>query len=368
VGYRVRFVEPDVQYRSIKEEVDSTIQDVLARGDLVYRSQLREFECNLAKFVGTKYAVGVNSGFHALHLSLIAADVGPGDEVILPAHTFVAAVSSIVHTGAKPILVDVGKDYNLDMNAVERAITPRTKAVMPTHLNGRLCDMDRMMNMAEKYDLAVIEDAAQALGATFDGKQAGSFGLTGCFSFYPFKVLGAFGDAGAVTTNNEEVATRIARLRYNGEDRETGEYHEHGFTCLLDNVQAAILDLKLRHLSEWLKRRGEVAETYFQGLSEIGDLRLPAFYGEHFQDTYQNFVVRTSKRDELVKYLGDNGVEVLIHWPKPIWEHKGLRLGKHHLPVTQDICREVLSLPINAEIRNDSIEFVVQSIRSFYGN
>jgi dTDP-4-amino-4,6-dideoxygalactose transaminase len=368
VGYKVRFVEPDVHYQRIKKEIDSTMQDVLAKGDLVYRSQLKEFEQHLAHFVGSKYAVGLNSGFHALHLSVIAADIGPGDEIIVPAHTFVAAVSAVVHTGAKPILVDVGKDYNLDMSAVEQAITPRTKAMMPTHLNGRVCDMDRMMSIAEKHDLTVMEDAAQALGATFKGKQAGSFGLTGCFSFYPFKVLGAFGDAGAITTDNEEVATRITRLRYNGEDRQTGEYHEHGFTCLLDNLQAAILDVKLRHLPEWLKRRRQVAHTYILGLSGTGDLRLPDFDGDQYHDTYQNFVIRTRKRDELVKYLKEHGVEVLIHWPKPMWEHKRLSLEVHNLPETGAICREVLSLPINAEISDENVEYVMQTIRSFYAN
>ena len=366
MGYKVRFVEPDTHYRSIKKEVDSTFQDVLAKGDLIYRSQLKSFEVHLADFVGTKHAVGLNSGFHALHLSVIAAGIGPGDEVIVPAHTFVAAVSAIVHTGAKPILVDVGKDYNLDMSAVERAVTPRTKAVMPTHLNGRVCDMERMMSIAEEHDLVIIEDAAQALGATFKGKQAGSFGLTGCFSFYPFKVLGAFGDAGAVTTDNDEVAIKIARLRYNGEDRETGEYHYHGFTCLLDNLQAAILDVKLRHLPEWLKRRRQVAEIYVRGLSGIGDLNLPNFDGDPYHDNFQNFVVRTRKRDQLAKYLKDKGVEVLISWPKPMWKHGGLDLGMQDLPETEAICREVISLPMNAEISDENVGYVIEMIRQFY--
>ncbi len=366
MGYKVRFVEPDTHYRSIKKEVDSTFQDVLAKGDLIYRSQLKSFEDHLADFVGTKHAVGLNSGFHALHLSVIAAGIGPGDEVIVPAHTFVAAVSAIVHTGAKPILVDVGKDYNLDMSAVERAVTPRTTAVMPTHLNGRVCDMERMMSIAEEHDLVIIEDAAQALGATFKGKQAGSFGLTGCFSFYPFKVLGAFGDAGAVTTDNDEVAIKIARLRYIGEDRETREYHYHGFTCLLDNLQAAILDVKLRHLPEWLKRRRQVAEIYVRGLSGIGDLTLPNFDGDQYHDNFQNFVVRTRKRDQLAKYLKDKGVEVLISWPKPMWKHGGLGLGMQDLPETEAICREVISLPMNAEISDENVGYVIEMIRQFY--
>lgn len=368
MAFQVRFVEPDVHYRRLRDEIDTTIQDVLARGDLIYRQDLKQFERNLADFVGTRYAVGLNSGFHALHLSLIAAGLGMGDEVIVPAHTFVASVSAIVLVGAKPILVDVTNDYNMDMEAVERAITPRTRAVMPVHLNGRVCDMGWLMDLAGKHDLMIIEDAAQALGATFKGKKAGSFGLTGCFSFYPFKVLGAFGDAGAITTDDEEIATKAARLRYNGEDRETGEYHYHGFTCLLDNVQAAVLDVKLRHLPQWLKRRRQIAELYRQGLTGVGDLRLPHFAGDEYHDIFQNYVIRTRRRDELAQYLRDKGVETLIHWTKPMWEHKGLKLGPHHLPETEAICREVVSLPMNPEISDENVAYVIKTIRNFYSH
>lgn len=366
MAYRVRFMEADVHYRHLKTEIDSTIEAVLGKGDLIYRSQLAQFEKNLAEFVGTKYAVGLNSGFHALHLSCIAARLGRGDEVIVPAHTFVASVSAIVLTGATPVLVDVKEDYNIDMDHAERVVTSRTKAIMPVHLNGRISDMDRVMALAKKHNLIVIEDAAQALGATYKGKRAGSFGYTGCFSFYPFKVLGAFGDAGAITTDNEELAVMVARLRYNGEDRKTGEYHHHGFTCLLDNIQAAVLDVKLRYLPRWLQRRREVAERYREGLAGIPDLRLPHFGGNEYHDIYQNYVIRTLRRGELVQYLKENGVETLIHWPKPMWEHKGLRLGEHRLPQTDAICREVVSLPMNAEISNENVDYVIDTVRRFF--
>jgi dTDP-4-amino-4,6-dideoxygalactose transaminase len=365
--YKVRFVEPDAHYRRLKTEIDATMQDVLSNGDLIYRSQLREFEQNLATFVGTKYAVGLNSGFHALHLSCIAAGLGPGDEVIVPAHTFVASVSAIVLTGAKPILVDVSADYNIDMEHAARVVTSRTKAIMPVHLNGRVCDMDRVMALAAKHNLIVIEDAAQALGAKFKGKMAGSFGYAGCFSFYPFKVLGACGDAGAITTDNALLAQMAARLRYNGEDRETGEYHHHGFTCLLDNLQAAVLDVKLRYLPQWLARRRSVAERYRQGLTGAGDLRLPHFAGDDYYDIFQNYVIRTARRDALAAYLEENGVETLISWPKPMWEHKKLELGDHHLPETEAICREVVSLPMNPEILDEKIDVVIETVRKFYG-
>ena len=366
MSYKVRFIEPDVHYKNIKSEIDSTMQDVLSRGDLVYRSDLKNFEQNLADFVGTKFAVGLNSGFHALHLSLIALNIGSGDEVIVPAHTFVASISAIALVGATPVLVDVAEDYNMNVNTIENFITDKTKAIMPVYLNGRICDMDAIMQIAQKHNLMIIEDAAQALGTTFKNKKAGSFGNTGCFSFYPFKILGAFGDAGAITTNDEEVATKISRLRYNGEDRETGEYHCHGYTCLLDNLQAAVLDVKLKHLPNWLNRRIAIAQIYKEGLSNIGDLRLPHFEKEGFHDIFQNYVIRTKKREELFNYLTENGVETLIHWRKPVWEHKALNLGNPNLPETTAICDEVISLPMNAEISDESVAQTIETVKKFF--
>jgi len=222
------------------------------------------------------------------------------------------------------------------------------------------------MAIAEKHSLIVIEDAAQALGAGYDGKVAGSFGLAGCFSHYPFKILGAFGDGGAITTNDPQVAKIASLLRYNGEDRQTGEYHHHGYTCLLDNVQAAVLDVKLKYFPKWIEWRRRIAELYRRGLSNIPALVLPHFEGEEHFDVYQNYVIRAKKRDKLAAYLKEQGVETLIHWPKPIWEHKGLRLGEYHLPETESICREVLSLPMNAEITEDQVAYVVTCIRDFF--
>ena len=366
MAYRVPFVNPRQHYLNLKAEIDAAITGCLERGDLIMRQQLADFEQHLAEYVGTRYAVGVNSGYHALHLSLLAAGLGPGDEVITVAHTFVATISAIVHVGAKPVLIDVGKDYNMDIDALERAITPKTKAVLPVHLNGRVCDMGRLMTIARQYHLVVIEDAAQALGASFAGQRAGSFGLAGCFSHYPFKVLGGFGDGGIVTTNDPDLARKVALLRYNGEDRETGEYHYHGYTALLDNVQAAVLDVKLRHLPQWIAWRQHIASCYRQGLSGIGDLVLPHFEGDAFVDIFQNYVIRTRRRDALRAYLRERGVETLVHWPKPVWEHKGLQLGDHHLPETENICREVISLPMSAETSEQEVDYVVTCIRDFF--
>lgn len=364
--FKVPFVDPKEHYRRLKPEIDGAITDCFAKGDLVMRQQLRDFEANLASFVGTKYAIGLNSGYHALHFSLLAANVGPGDEVITVGHTFVACVSAIVHCGATPVLVEVAEDYNMSPEEFEAAITPKTKAVMPVHLNGRVCNMDRIMEIANRHNIAVVEDAAQALGAAYGGTRAGAFGATGCFSFYPFKVLGGFGDGGAITTNDPDIALAVGRLRFNGEDRETGEYHYHGHTALLDNVQAAVLDVKLRHLPDWIEHRRQIASHYHEGLSGVGDLQLPQFSQVEHYDIFQNYVIRTGQREKLREHLTAEGVETLLHWPKPMWEHKALELKDPHLLETENICREVISLPMSAETTYEHVDITVAAIRGFF--
>ncbi len=368
MGYKVPFVDPRTHYRNYQREIDAAILDCLSKGDLIYRQQLRDFEKSFADFVGVKYAVGLNSGYHALLFSLMGAGVGPGDEVITVAHTFVATVSAIIHCGAKPVLVDVAPDFNIDPDLIERAVTERTRALMVVHLNGRVCDMARVMAIAAKYNLVVIEDAAQSLGATFDGRGAGSFGAAGCFSFYPFKLLGGFGDGGALTTNDPEIARMASRLRYNGEDRETGEYHYHGQTALLDNVQAAVLSAKLPHLPAWLEHRHKIAQRYSRGLEGVGDLRLPCFRQERQKDIFQNYVIRTMRRDALREHLHNEGIETLLHWPKPMWEHRGLGLAKPGLPETEAICREVVSLPMSAETPFEQVDYTTAQIREFFSS
>lgn len=366
MSYKVPFVKPKVAYASYRDELDGAIRDCLENGDLIARRQLRAFEEHFAQFCGTKYCVGVNSGYHALALSMLAAGIGPGHEVITVAHTFVATISAIVHAGATPVLVDVGKDMNMDMDAVERAITPRTKAVCPVHLNGRVCDMDRLQKLSEKYRFTIVEDAAQAIGAKFDGKTAGSFGVAGCFSFYPFKMLGAYGDGGAVTTNDPNIARTVTLLRFNGEDRETGEYHHHGFTALLDNMQAAVLDVKLRHLPDWIEHRRSIANAYKKGLGGVGDLVLPHFEDRRYADVFQNYVIRTGRRDALRAHLKESGIETLVSWPKPVWKHLALRLGEHTMPETEAICREVISLPMSAETTTEDVDITVDAVRKFF--
>ena len=366
--YKVPFVDPRTHYQNLKTEIDEAIGSCLRQGDLIYRQQLRQFEDNFAAFVGTKYAVGLNSGYHALQFSLQAADIGPGDEVITVAHTFVATVSAIVNVGATPVLVDVAEGHNMDPDSFVAAVTPRTKAVIPVSLNGRVCKMDRIMAIANRHNLVVIEDSAQAIGAEFFGQKAGSFGLTGCFSFYPFKLLGGFGDGGAITTNDPEVALMVGRLRYNGEDRATGEYHYHGQTALLDNVQAAVLEAKLRHLPDWIAHRRKIARVYSEALSGIDGLSLPPYDGSGHFDAFQNYVIRTPYRDKLRQHLKKNGVETLVSWPKPMWEHRALGLGRPHLPETEALCREVLSLPMSAETTAEHVEITVESLMDFFTN
>lgn len=367
MAYKVPFVDPRKNYSTIKNEIDAAYFDVMSKGDLIDRGHLKSFEENLARFVGTKYAVGLNSGYDALHISLRAADIGQGDEVIVPSHTFVATCSAVVNVGATPVLVDVGKDFNVDVNKIEEAITPKTRGIIPVHLNGYMADMPRVMEIAKKYNLVVVEDACQSLGSSIDEKGAGAWGLTGCWSFYPFKILGGYGDGGAITTNDPDVALFAKRMRYNGEDRHTGEYHGHGFTCLLDNLQAAFLDVKLRHFPAWVIKRKQLAERYGAAFSDIQDLMLPHYNKPGFDHVYQNYVVRSKQGDEFTNYLKNNGVEVLIQFRKPYYRHEALKLADRGFPETEALSREVCSLPMNVEIEDEQVEYVIKTVRGFYG-
>jgi dTDP-4-amino-4,6-dideoxygalactose transaminase len=364
---KIKFVSPSRVYEMLKDELDAAYFDVMKKGALIDQEHLRSFERNLAKFVGTKYAVGLNSGYDALHMSLRAAGIGPGDEVIVPAHTFVATCSAVVNVGAIPVLVDVAKDFNIDVDKIEEAITPRTRAIIAVHLSGWMADMPRILEIAKKHKLVVVEDACQSLGSSINGKGAGSWGLTGCWSFYPFKMLGGYGDGGAITTNDPDVAAFARRMRYNGEDRETGEYHGHGFTCLLDNIQAAFLDVKLRHLPAMIVKRKALAERYRKGLSDLPDLLLPHYDRPGFDHAYQNYTLRSKQGSKFSDFLKENGVEVLTQFRKPYYKHKALKLKDRGFPETEALSREVCSLPMNIEITDDEADYVISVVRKFYG-
>jgi len=363
---KVPFVNPVRNYHLIKEEIDAAYHDVMDNGDYIDRGHLKSFEENLAKFVGTKYAVGLNSGYDALQISLRALGIGPGDEVIVPAHTFVASCSAIPNVGATPVLVDVTKDFNIDVTKIEEVISDRTKAIMPVHLSGWMANMPVIMEIAKKHNLYVVEDACQSLGSSINGKGAGAWGNTGCFSFYPFKILGGYGDGGAITTDDENIAVFAKKIRYNGEDRDTGEYHMHGFTCLLDNLQAAFLDVKLRHFPNWIIRRKEIAKMYFNGLSDLPDLLLPHYNIPGFDHVYQNYTVRSKQGNKFSDYLKKNEIGVLTQFRKPYYKHIGLNLIDRGFPETEALSREVCSLPMNVEINDEEIDYVIKVVRSFY--
>jgi dTDP-4-amino-4,6-dideoxygalactose transaminase len=364
---KVRFVDPGKLYRMLKPELDAAYFEVMEKGQLINQGQLKSFEENLARFVGTKYAVGMNSGYDSLQISMRAAGIKQGDEVIVPAHTFVASCSAIVNVGATPVLVDVTEDFNIDVDKIEKGITARTKGIMPVHLSGWMADMPRIMKIADKYNLVVIEDACQSLGSSINGVGAGAWGLTGCFSFYPFKILGGYGDGGAITTNSEEVATFARRMRFNGEDRETGEYHGHGFTCLLDNMQAAFLDVKLRYMREWIEKRKYIANKYRKALSDLPDLVLPHYDKPGFDHIYQNYTLLSKQGEEFSDHMKANGVEVLTQFRKPYYKHKGLHLVDRGFPITETLSREVCSLPMNVEIDEEELDYVIYVVRKFYG-
>lgn len=361
----VRFVVPSRIYATLKEELDAAYFDVMTKGALIDQEHLKSFEENLAKFVGTRYAVGLNSGYDALHLSLRAAGIGPGDEVIVPAHTFVASCSAVVNVGADPILVDVARDFNIDVDKIEEVITAKTKAIMAVHLSGWMADMPRIMEIAKRRGLVVIEDACQSLGSSINDKRAGSWGLTGCWSFYPFKILGGYGDGGAITTNDPDVAAYARRMRYNGEDRESGEYHGHGFTCLLDNMQAAFLDVKLRHLPAWIVRRKALAERYRRELGDLQDLMLPHYERAGFDHVYQNYTVRAKQGSAFSDHLKRSGIEVLTQFRKPYYKHAALKLQDRGYPETEALSREVCSLPMSVEITDEEVSSVIAAVRSF---
>ncbi|MGH7303311.1 MAG: DegT/DnrJ/EryC1/StrS family aminotransferase [Candidatus Rokuibacteriota bacterium] len=368
MDWTVPFVNYPKQFRAMEPEIMSTVREVLSRGDLMLRDQLRDFETHFAAFVGTRFAVGVSNCTDGLQLALHAAGIGAGDEVITVAHTFVATAAAIHHTGAAPVLVDIGDDHNMDLDGLEAAFTPRTRAIIPVHLNGRLCDMRRLMTIARRRGVIVIEDSAQALGGAYEGQRGGSFGLAGCFSFYPAKLLGAYGDGGAVTTNDEELAGKLRSLRDHGR-LPGGEIAGWSFNSRLDNLQAALLDLKLRRLSEWIARRRSLAALYHERLSGLAPLRLPPppADGPYF-DIFQNYEVEAEDRDRLVERLRARGVEILIPWGgRGVHQFKSLGLTHHRLPRTDTLFRGVLMLPLHAELEDKDVLYTADVIREFYG-
>ncbi len=369
MSVKVKFFDYPQQFKTYKKEYIEIIEKTFGRGAYILGGDLDDFEKNLAEYIGCKYAIGVGNCTDALLLALIAAGVGPGDEVISVSHTFVATIEVIKFVGATPVLVDMADDHNMNVDLVETAITNKTKAIMPVSLNGRICsNIDRLIKIAKKHKLIVIEDAAQALGARYKGKGAGTFGLAGCFSFYPAKLLGTFGDAGAVITNDKKLAEKVRMLRNHGKS-ENAEFKMWGLNCRMDNVHAAILNFKLKKLTGWIKRRREIAKKYYNGLSNIKALRLPPppiENGDHY-DVFQNYELEGEKRNELREYLMKKGIETTIQWGgKAVHQLKSLGLGSFKLPRTEEFFKKSLMLPLYPELTNAQVEYVIKAIKSFY--
>lgn len=355
-------------FNSHAEEFTAIFQDIGRRGAFIAQQDMRNFEANLAKYTGARYALGFSNATDGLHVALRAANIGPGDEVIFCSHTMVATAAAIHFAGAVPVPVECGPDHLMDPVSVAAAVTPRTRALMPTQLNGRTCNMDALQAIADQHGLLIVEDAAQALGSTFKGKQAGTFGIASAISFYPAKNLGCLGDGGAVLTNDDEMRRRMFLLRDHGRD-ESGEVVMWGLNTRLDNLQAAILDYKLARYEQEVVRRREIAALYQQLLGEVAELILPPAPdsdSDHY-DVFQNYEIEAEQRDELRAYLRNSGIGTLIQWGgKAVHQFEKLGLCAS-LPYTERIFTRCLMLPLNTSLSNEDVDYVAATIRGFYG-
>lgn len=351
-----------------ENELLGVMADVCRRGAYILQKDCREFEANLAAFMGVKHAFGVANGTDAIIIGLKAVGIGSGDEVILPSHTYIATAAAVHMVGAMPVLAECGPDHMLDAADVATRVTTRTKAIMPVQVNGRTCDMDALQKVADAQGLTIVEDAAQGLGSKFRGKCAGTFGKFGTISFYPAKLLGCFGDGGAVVTNDDAVATQIALLRDHGRN-EAGRVVAWGYNSRLDNLQAALLNYKLKSYPANIERRRTVAAMYQEGLGDLAELTLPPSPDADFRhfDVYQNYELEADRRDELKTYLEAQGVRTIIQWAgTPVHQFHELGFATQ-LPKTDAFFTRCLMLPMNLALTNDEVGYIVSVVRSFYG-
>lgn len=354
-------------YASEEQEILRLVADVGRRGAFILQKDLVEFESNLARFLSVRHCLGVANATDGLLIALRAAGIGAGDEVIFSSHTMVATAAAIHFAGATPVPVECGPDHLFDPAAVEAAVTPRTRALMPTQLNGRTCDMESLQAIANKHGLLIVEDAAQALGSKFKGRCAGTFGAAAAVSFYPAKVLGCLGDGGAVVTNDDSIYERMCQLRNHGYNK-AGEIASWGLNSRLDNLQAAILDFRLKRFGEVIARRRAIASLYQECLGDLVELVLPPAPDSDpdYFDVYQNYEIEADHRDELKRYLAENGVGTLIQWGgKAV--HQWAKLGfTQSLPYTEYLFTRMLMLPMNMALSDDDIHSVCNCIRKFY--
>ena len=367
---KIPFVDLTAQHEEIKEALDREIQRIFTSASFILGEEVERFEREFADFCQAKFAIGVANGTDALTLALKALGVGPGDEVITVPNTFIATVEAIEHVGAVPRFVDIDPNtYNIDPNGIEAAITDRTKVILPVHLYGQPADMDPILELAAKYDLLVVEDAAQAHGARYKGRKVGSFGDVACFSFYPSKNLGACGDAGAVVTDNEEIATKLRKLRNHG-GIEKYQHDIVGYNSRLDALQAAVLRLKLGFVEQWNEMRRRNAALYNQLLTEIPQVITPSVLNgaEH---VYHLYVIRLMEgdRDRLREYLQTHGIASGVHYPKPVhlttaFAHLGY--SERSFPIAEECAKMIISLPMYPHLHQTKIEYIVQTIHEFF--
>jgi len=361
---KVPYLDLKAQYQSIKPEIDAAIARVLDSCQFVLGAEVAGFEQEFAAHCGTTECIALNSGTSALHLALLAAGVGPGDEVITVPFTFVASVAAVTYTGARPVLVDIDpRSFTMDPSTIEAAITPRTKAILPVHLYGQPADMDPIMEVARRHGLVVIEDAAQAHGAKYKGRPVGSIGDMACFSFYPGKNLGAYGEGGAMTTSNPEYARTVRMLRDWGQDR---KYHHvlRGFNYRMEGFQGAILRVKLRHLERWTEARRAVVQQYDALLEDSGvDTPTEMPWARH---VYHVYTLRTDDRDSLQASLQSEGIQTGIHYPVPVHlqpAYADLGYGRGAFPRSEAAAEQVLSLPLYPELSSQAVAEVAGAVK-----
>jgi dTDP-4-amino-4,6-dideoxygalactose transaminase len=365
---QVPFLDLKAQYACIRDEIMQAIGDVCESQMFALGPAVEELEDKIASYCGCKYAIGVSSGTDALLISLTALGIKDGDEVITTPFTFFSTAGSVVRVGARPVFVDIDADsYNIDAGGIEEKITDKTRAIIPVHLFGQVAPMKAIMEIARGHGLAVIEDAAQAIGASQDGVKCGNFGDCGCFSFYPSKNLGGFGDGGMVTTNDDELAKRIKILRDHGQSPRYF-YKVIGGNFRLDGIQGAVLSVKLKYLDEWNERRRQNAAVYDRLFADSA-IRRPKIDPDNVS-TYHQYTVAVSNRDGLQKFLAENGISSAVFYPKPLhlqecFRELGYREGD--FPVSERLCKEVLSLPVYPELREEQIEYVARTALRFCG-
>ncbi len=364
---QVPLLDLKAQFAAIQDEVMPAINEVCQSQMLCLGPAVQTFEEKVAAYCGSRFAVGVSSGSDALIVALMALDIGPGDEVITTPFTFFATAGAVTRVGARPVFVDVDPDsYNIDPARIEQRITKNTRAIIPVHLFGQMARMGPIMDIAQRHGLAVIEDAAQAIGAEQDQRKCGSMGNLGCFSFYPTKNLGAFGDGGLVTTNDEALANKLRVLRDHGQSPRY-IYQMVGGNFRLDGIQGAVLTTKLNHLAGWNQKRRRNAELYDRLLSE-SRVKTPTIEADSLS-VFNQYTIRTPQRDELQTFLSQNGIGSAIFYPQPLHTQDCFEdLGYHEgdFPITETLCREVLSLPIFPELKTEQIECVAESVLAFF--